>query len=68
MKVLVFFSHRFKISKYKRGSVRNYSDIEASVGKKLVKQAIVDLKSRAYLLYWSWGHDIRVRSSPMGIY
>ena len=26
---------------------------------KTVKKATVDLKGGAFLLYWSWGHDIR---------
>ena len=46
-------------------------DIETCVGKnssKIVKKATVDAKGGVFLLYWSWGHHIRVRSSPMGIY
>ena len=39
-----------------------------SVAEKTVKKATVDLKGGAFLLYWSWGHDIRVKGSPMGIY
>ena len=39
-----------------------------SVAEKNVKKATVDLKGGAFLLYWSWGHDIWVRSSPMSIF
>ena len=35
---------------------------------KMAKKATVALKGGAFVLYGSWGHDIRVRSSPIGVF
>ena len=34
----------------------------------MAKKTTIALKGGAFLLYESWGHDIRVRCSPIGVF